>query len=263
MNRPWMKFYPTDWRADPALRMCSLGARGLWAEMMCIMHEAEPYGTLLIKGQPVTDRQLALLSGASPAQVQKLLAELEGAGVFSRDESGTIYSRRMRRDQQKAERDRENGAAGGNPSLKGGVNPPDKAQRPEARSQNPKKEKVIPAAEPPTDDDFEEFWKAYPRRKGGNSKHSAKVLFLSAVKSGVDGKRIVEAVRAGAGYDRDKIGTEFIPQAVKWLRDKRWEEYLDGTEANEARIAQSEEFLKSRGYVRGPGGRWVKPEEAA
>ena len=61
MSGPWMKFYPSDWRADPALRMCSLGARGLWAEMMCIMHEAEPYGCLLVNGQAIGEKQTGLI----------------------------------------------------------------------------------------------------------------------------------------------------------------------------------------------------------
>jgi len=49
-GNPWMKFYPADWRSDPMLRLCSLAARGLWAEMICLMHEAEPYGSLLVNG---------------------------------------------------------------------------------------------------------------------------------------------------------------------------------------------------------------------
>jgi len=29
-KNPWVTFYPTDWRADPGLRHCSLAARGRW-----------------------------------------------------------------------------------------------------------------------------------------------------------------------------------------------------------------------------------------
>ncbi len=142
MSAPWMKFYPSDWRADPALRMCSVGARGLWMEMLCVMHEAEPRGSLLVNGRAVSDRQLAGLSGCSIDELAGLLQELEEAGVFSRTDDGVIFSRRMRRDDEKAERDKANGRTGGNPSLKkekAGVNPPDngvdKAQKPEARDQ--------------------------------------------------------------------------------------------------------------------------------
>ena len=62
---PWMKFYPADWRADPALRMCSLAARGLWMEMLSIMHEADPRGSLLINSNTISAKQLAGLCGAT------------------------------------------------------------------------------------------------------------------------------------------------------------------------------------------------------
>jgi hypothetical protein len=128
MSFVWFKFYPTDWRADPALRLCSIGARGLWMEMLCVMHEAAPRGYLIVNGAAVTEMQLAGLAGISQQDAASHLAELEAAGVFSRADDGTIFSRRMRRDDEKDERDRANGRAGGNPALKRGVNPQDKAK---------------------------------------------------------------------------------------------------------------------------------------
>jgi hypothetical protein len=137
-SRPWLKFYPGDWRSDPALRMCSLAARGLWIDMLCLMHEADPRGSLLVNGKPVKQPQLASLVGVSVREVTACLNELEAAGVFSRD-NDAVYSRRMRRDTDKAEQDKANGKGGGNPALKRGVNPPDnggdKAQKLEARGQ--------------------------------------------------------------------------------------------------------------------------------
>lgn len=104
---PWMKFYPSDWRGDPRLRMCSIGARGLWMEMMCIMHEAVPYGHLVVGDVPVTNRQLASLAGISQPECLKFMAELGSAGVYSRQEgTGIIYSRRMVRDHAKSEEGR-------------------------------------------------------------------------------------------------------------------------------------------------------------
>ena len=138
MSNPWLKFYPSDWRADPALRVCSIGARGLWMEMLCLMHDSQARGSLMGNGRPGTPRQLAPRAGCSIDEVQTARTELEEAGVFSRELAATIYSRRMRRDDDKARRDKANGSVGGNPSLKG-VNPPDnpgvKAQIPETRSQ--------------------------------------------------------------------------------------------------------------------------------
>ena len=115
---PWFKFFPTDWRADVGLKLCSLAARGLWLEMICIMHEAGGY--LEINGSIVSTSALASLSGSSPQEVTALLGELEEAGVFSRDRKGRLYSRRMLRDLKKSSVARSNGRKGGNPSLVAG-----------------------------------------------------------------------------------------------------------------------------------------------
>lgn len=119
MKRPAFQFYPGDWRKDPALSVCSLAARGLWIEAMCIAHESDPYGHLAVAGKPMTAAQLARLVGESPAVVAKLIAELESAEVFSRSEGGAIYCRRMVRDEKLRATRAECGRLGGNPKLLG------------------------------------------------------------------------------------------------------------------------------------------------
>ena len=224
MSSPWMKFYPTDWRADPALRMCSLGARGLWMEMLCLMHEAEPYGHLVVKGVAITQRQLAALSGCSLREVSMRISELESSSVFDVLD-GVIISRRMVRDRVKALRDKENGRAGGNPVLiknaPDGVNPPDnvgdKAQIPEARSQKKNSSLRSQCAT----EFFDEFWQAYPRREGSNPRKPAKDRFDGKVRAGADPAVIIAGVRAYAVA----MATEpprFVVQAVKWLSQERW-----------------------------------------
>jgi hypothetical protein len=137
MKYPWFKFYPTDWRADPLLRRCSLAARGLWIELVAVMHESAEYGHL---DPSLTERDIALLVGAPLKTVRSALAELEMNRVFDRGEKGEIVSRRMVRDHAKALKDRENGKKGGHPGIKHGVNPevhPEGSpQIPEARIQN-------------------------------------------------------------------------------------------------------------------------------
>jgi hypothetical protein len=150
MADPWVKFYTGDWRSDPALKICSLAARGLWIEMICLMHEAHPYGHLLVNGLSPTETQLGLLVGAPPEQIAASLGELESAGVFSRTRAGVIYSRKLTRMAKKAATARNNGRLGGNPSLgkatenpaldKGVVNGGDKTQIPEARDQRKERE---------------------------------------------------------------------------------------------------------------------------
>lgn len=100
-ERPWMKFYPQDWRADERLRNCSLAARGLWLELIALMHRSERYGFLLINRKAPGERALAIQAGAAVDEVRSALAELEAEGVFSRDPEGLIYSRRMIRDEEK------------------------------------------------------------------------------------------------------------------------------------------------------------------
>jgi uncharacterized protein YdaU (DUF1376 family) len=115
LKQPFFKFFPSDWRSDPALRSCSLAARGLWMEMICLMHEADPRGYLMLNGRPASVRQLANLCGAPLKETSELVTELEEAGVFSRDEDGNIFSRRMRREADKAQTNSENGKQGGRP----------------------------------------------------------------------------------------------------------------------------------------------------
>jgi hypothetical protein len=108
MSPPWMKFYPTDWRGDQGLRAVSLAARGLWIEMLMIMHEGDPYGYLVLGTRPVSTDVLSRMVGTSPLEIEQLIAELETAGVFNRTEkSGVIYSRRMTKDRQKANKCRK------------------------------------------------------------------------------------------------------------------------------------------------------------
>jgi hypothetical protein len=116
---PWFKFDPEAWRNDKALALVSIGARGLWVEMLCLMHQARPYGHLLVGvgGRPLTDEHLSILVKVPLTQLPALLGELEDAGVFSRNRNGVIYSRRMCADEKKARIARRNGKAGGNPSL--------------------------------------------------------------------------------------------------------------------------------------------------
>lgn len=84
---------------------------------------------------------------------------------------------------------------------------------------------VANATRRPSDQKFDEFKKAYPKRKGANPWKPARAQWDAALKAGASPDQIITAVKAGTGYDRDKIGTEYIPQAQKWLRDRRFEDH--------------------------------------
>ena len=120
-KRPAFQFYPSDWRKDSGLRLCSIAARGLWVELMCIAHEGDEYGKLKQNGRGFSHKTLGKLVGLSPQTCLKLLKELEENRVFSRDDDGTIYSRRMVRDEEIRNIRAESGIKGGNPNLLGNL----------------------------------------------------------------------------------------------------------------------------------------------
>ena len=118
MKRPSFQFYPADWLRDTALRSCSTGARGLWIDMICFMHEGNPYGHLKVGNKVILSTNLASMVGATLKDVIDWLEELHQAGVYELGEDGEIYSKRMVRDEILRNKRAEGGKLGGNPALK-------------------------------------------------------------------------------------------------------------------------------------------------
>lgn len=86
---------------------------------------------------------------------------------------------------------------------------------------------------------FDLFWKAYPKRSGANPRAPAEKVFLGFVKAGVGGvggADIIAGAKAHAVAEPEKVGTQYIPQAVKWLRDRRWEDYLSSATSSATEI---------------------------
>lgn len=46
MKRPSLQFYPADWRNNAKLRRSSFADRGLWIDIICLMHDSDEYGVL-------------------------------------------------------------------------------------------------------------------------------------------------------------------------------------------------------------------------
>lgn len=108
MKLPFLKFWVADWLSDESLRMVSLSAKGLWIEMLCIMARSPEHGRLLTSnGQPMTNAQLARLVASTEEEITPLVGELGDAGVFSVDRNGTIFSRRMVRDEKERKLNRD------------------------------------------------------------------------------------------------------------------------------------------------------------
>lgn len=120
MKRPSFQFYPSDWLRDTALRSCSIGARGLWIDMICFMHEGAPYGHLKVGDKVILPANLARMVGETLEHVEGWLAELRQANVFDVESDGTMVSRRMIRDEAVRVARANGGKLGGNPMLLSG-----------------------------------------------------------------------------------------------------------------------------------------------
>ena len=108
----WLKFYPKDWNGDHNLRACSLAARGLLASMLEPMHEAEPYGHLLVRGRKPDYDELAVIASCKPREVKYGIEELLKNHVLSINSDGIYYSRRMVRDAERRARQALGGTRG-------------------------------------------------------------------------------------------------------------------------------------------------------
>lgn len=240
MKRPAFQFYPGDWLRSTDLRSCSVGARGLWIDMICLMHEGNPYGHLKVGSKVVLPTVLARVVGADLADVETWLTELRDAGVCSLGDDGCYLSRRMIRDEEI----RQVRASGGKKSLdnpnvprpkdsdkgilEGSPSPPSLGGSPasalassSSSSSSEQDQKQKPARAPRLPDDrFAQFWTAYPRKV-------AKEAAAKTWKKLSPDQPLFEEIMAGlvlakasAGWTKD--AGQFIPHAATWLNGRRW-----------------------------------------
>lgn len=239
MSNPWLKFYPSDWASDPKLGFCSLAARGLWMEILCLMHEAEPRGSLLINGRQPSARQIAILARCTPDEAVAALRELEDAGVFDRDDEGVIVSRKMKRDEEKSAKAKADGAKGGNPTLKNeaarandnpGVKGQDKPQIPEARKSSEANASgtVVPLAVDPTIAEralFERGREVLGKKAGGvianllRSKGGNPALARAALEEASQRQNPMEFLMAGMRKGQGNAGKNNLLDAASELRE--------------------------------------------
>lgn len=118
MKLPAFQFYPGDWRKDPGVQSLSFHDRGVWFEILCLMHESEERGKLLLRGQPMPEDALSRLLGLDKQSLTKTLTTLVEYGVASCDPAtGVLFNRRMVRDEKLRKIRQEAGKLGGNPRL--------------------------------------------------------------------------------------------------------------------------------------------------
>ena len=112
---PGFWFFVGDWMKDPELRFCSLFARGLLVDLLCLMFEAKTRGYLSKpNGEPRSDLDIVnAISGGTCDEKMEALRELEHSGVLSRDENGVLFSRRIARLDEVSKERSKAGSKGG------------------------------------------------------------------------------------------------------------------------------------------------------
>lgn len=112
---PGFWFFTGDWLKDSELRFCSIFARGLLVDLLCILFEAKERGyASKPDGTPRTNEEIvSAVSGGSIEEKLAALAELESSGVLSRDNRGVLYSRRLARLDELTQKRSKAGSKGG------------------------------------------------------------------------------------------------------------------------------------------------------
>jgi hypothetical protein len=115
---PAFQFYPADWRKDPGVQSLDYETRGIWWEIICLLHESDERGVLLLNGNPMPEDALCRLLGLDNQKLTTALTTLLTYGVAKRRKSdGAIYSKRMVADENLRQIRKMAGSKGGNPLL--------------------------------------------------------------------------------------------------------------------------------------------------
>lgn len=94
---PALEWDAAAWWRDT--RCLSIEARGIWFDLLQLMHHARPRGYLVDQhGNPLSDDFLVKHLGIPALTLHRTVGEIKSKGVCSVDDSGRIYCRRMSRE---------------------------------------------------------------------------------------------------------------------------------------------------------------------
>lgn len=89
LKRPAFQFYAGDWRSNAKLRRCSHAERGIWLEVLCLMHDSERYGVL---DWPLKD--IAQAVGCKVSELQSIVRKQVMKGAESGKVEAFIFTPR-------------------------------------------------------------------------------------------------------------------------------------------------------------------------
>jgi hypothetical protein len=154
---PAFQFYVGDWKKDIGVQSLSFHDRGVWLELVMLMHESEQRGKLILNGRGMPDEMIARAIGLDIQTLKQTLDTILTTGVGSRDDkTGALICRRMVRDENLRQIRPKAGKLGGNPALlKQNPTSPDKQDSTPSSSLSASSTKPpCSAREPIADDDI-------------------------------------------------------------------------------------------------------------
>lgn len=208
---------------NPELSRCSMAARGLWIEILCLSFECEERGVFISGGVPWPKEDVAAACRGDHSANLLLLQELLTKGVAKIDKRGAIFSARMVRDEEIRKIRSESGEKGGRPTVSEKQNESKTKAKHEAKAkQIPEDEYEEEVEDEKKSINFDIFWSLYPKKiakdnaiRSWNKINPSPELF----------KKIIDSLKIQIKSDgwRTDCG-KFIPYPATWLNGMRWED---------------------------------------
>ena len=228
---PAFQFYPKDWLSSLNVLMMTPAEEGAYIRLLCYCWDS---GDCSI---PDDDAALAVMSRLGEGWFKGGSTAVRKCFVPHPHNPGFLTNERMLSERQNQAEWSKKSSAGGKKSAaqraekkatsQGGsrvVQPT--PNRPVQPNVNSATASASPSAKgvslPGYSGEFEELWRAYPRRDG--SKAEAFKSYQQAIQKGTDHGRIIEGVRElSAHADRERVEQRHLPHATTWLNQRRWE----------------------------------------
>lgn len=223
--------------------MCSVSTRGVWIDLLCLMHKSKKYGYLVHKvdGKLVnmSPKTIQKLTGMTAKRIIIGIQELSKNDVLKRDSDNLIYSKRMVKDHALRMMRKEVGMLGGNPNL---VNQKEKQtgnQKPTPSSSSSFSSSTSPSTKDNIMQYFLTFWQVYPHKKSkGKAEEAWEQCFINKNSKYYVGlldngfmDKILTSINEQIEERRWKIEGELFvapwSNPATWLRSKRWDDVVD------------------------------------
>ena len=246
---PAIQFYVGDWKKDVGLQSCSIAARGLWFEMLLMMHESPVRGYLMLTDTiPMHDEHIARVAGVDQQMVTHLIEELQVNGVFDYTTLelscgkvvNVIVSRRMVRDESKRQKCSAAGLRGvqNNPIAQGtykggtigGEGSSSSSSTSTSTSTSISEDELIRLR---SIDGIEEVWRSVPKDKQRKPK-STQLEIAVALDRMDDPERVTFLQKRVRAYYASPEGSgKYHRSLIRWLQDEGYNEPDDAWSARE------------------------------